>query len=64
MNAPEIMMNPQDLIDVVSAQRNAALDEIVRQGAIIRALQRTIQELTQPPAAEPTKGPEDGQTNQ
>jgi hypothetical protein len=35
----------QDIIDTLTSQRNAALDEIVRQSAIIRALERELNNL-------------------
>jgi hypothetical protein len=47
MDAPqEVTLNPQDIINTLVGQRNAAMDEIARQGSIILALQRKIEELT------------------
>ena len=40
-----IEIRTDDVADVLKAQRNAALDEIVQQGAIIRSLQRTVASL-------------------
>lgn len=42
-------LNPDDIIQILTQQRNAALDEIVRMGAIIKAQERAIKELSGPP---------------
>jgi len=39
----EVQLNPNDVIDAITAQRNAALDEIARQAAIIRTLQKMLE---------------------
>jgi hypothetical protein len=44
MNDQQI--NSQDIIDVLQSQRDAAMNEIVRMGAIIKALERKLNELT------------------
>jgi hypothetical protein len=36
----EMKLDVEDVIDVLTAQRNAALDEIARQGALIKKLMR------------------------
>jgi hypothetical protein len=51
-----IELNPQDVIDVLTLQRNAALDEIVRQAAIIKALERKLT-APAPPQKEDEHGP-------
>ena len=40
-----IKINPNDVIDALTLQRNAAMDEIARQAGIIKALQRENAEL-------------------
>lgn len=44
-----------DVIQILTSQRNAALDEIVKMGAMIKALERRIKSLEQPsaPVGEP-----------
>lgn len=50
MQSPnEIVVNPQDLLDTVTGQRDAAMNEIVKMSAIIRALQREVAELKKEP---------------
>jgi hypothetical protein len=44
----EINANPQDLIDTLSQQRDAAMNEIVKMSAMIRALQRELDALKNP----------------
>ena len=39
-----IKINPQDVIEALTQQRNAAMDEIARQAGIIKALQRELAE--------------------
>jgi len=36
----ELELDAQDVIDVLTLQRNAAMDEVVKQGALIRKLLR------------------------
>lgn len=51
MDAPQelkVDINPQDMLEAIASQRDAALNEIVRQASIIRALTRKIEELTKP----------------
>ena len=40
-----IEIRTEDVQYILEAQRNAALNEIVQQGAIIRSLQRTVSDL-------------------
>jgi len=42
-------VNMQDMLNVAISQRNSAMDEIVRQAAIIKALERRVRELSSPP---------------
>lgn len=49
-----VEVNTQDYINILISQRNAAMDEIAKQGAIIHALQRRLQEAS-PASAPPTK---------
>ena len=44
------MIDPDDVIHILTQQRNAALDEIVKMGAIIKSLERQLN----PPPVEPT----------
>jgi cell division protein FtsB len=37
-------INAQDLIDVLVSQRNAALDEVARQGVIIKTLIKKLED--------------------
>lgn len=53
-----IQLNPQDYINTLIAQRNAALDEIVKMSAIITAQQRMIADLTPKVAGEIPPAPE------
>lgn len=49
MTSPnEVEIQAEDVIQSISSQRDAALNEIARQSAIIRALQRQIEELQKP----------------
>jgi hypothetical protein len=41
----EMKIEVQDVIDVLTSQRNAALDEVVRQGAIIKKLAKENEQL-------------------
>jgi len=38
-------INPEDVIQIIQEQRNAALNEVARLGAAVIALQKQIQEL-------------------
>jgi hypothetical protein len=42
----EMKLDVEDVIDVLTAQRNAALDEIARQGALIKKLMRESKQQT------------------
>lgn len=42
-------LNPDDFIQILTEQRNAALNEIVRMGAIIKAQERQLREPAPPP---------------
>ena len=53
MEAP-LQMDPNDIISTLTEQRNACMDEIVRQSAIIRALQRELNKSPEEPKAEKT----------
>lgn len=39
----EINVDLKDILEATTAQRNAAMDEIARQAAIIKALQRELE---------------------
>lgn len=39
----QVEVNAQDIIDALTSQRNAAMDELTKQAAIIRALQRKLE---------------------
>ena len=41
----EMKIDVQDVIEVLTNQRNAALDEIVRQGAMLRKLMKENEQL-------------------
>jgi len=41
----EVQIDVQDVMDILMNQRNAALDEVVRQGALIKKLTREMTEL-------------------
>jgi hypothetical protein len=41
----EMKIDVQDVIEVLTNQRNAALDEIVRQGAMVRKLMKENEQL-------------------
>jgi len=40
----EIAVNPQDMLDTLTGQRDAAMNEIVKMAAIIKALERQLKE--------------------
>jgi hypothetical protein len=48
MKQDQIEINAQDIIEAISAQRDTALNEIARMSAIIRALNRKVEELSIP----------------
>jgi hypothetical protein len=41
---PEPQLDAQDVINILTQQRNAALDEIVKMGAIIKYLEKQLKE--------------------
>jgi hypothetical protein len=41
----EIQLDAQDVIEILTAQRNAAMDEVARQGAYIKKISREMSEL-------------------
>jgi len=46
-------LDADDIIQILTSQRNAALDEIVKMGAMIKALERKLKES--PPVADPSE---------
>lgn len=48
MNTSEIQVDPQHYIDTLAQQRNAAMDEIVKMAAIIRALEAQLKSKEEP----------------
>lgn len=53
MPAPiELQLDPQDVIAALTAQRNAAMDEVAKQAGIIAALSRHISQSTEAAPAE------------
>jgi len=48
------MVQVDDLVEILRSQRNAAMDEIVRQGALIRDLQRQLNQKDEDEKAAPS----------
>ena len=40
----DYQIDAQELIDILTVQRNIAMDEVARQGAIIKSLERKLSE--------------------
>jgi hypothetical protein len=47
-----VQLQAQDIIDTLVSQRDAAFAEIVRQAAIIKALERKVREISPVPVVE------------